>query len=106
MGEIAHGILAAACRLWAKARRQQADAWEDKHFQGFCSAACENSPAETVWRQAARQEAAKANEEEAAAIVVDMASFCETIPREILLQEARATGFPTRILMASLDAYV
>ena len=99
------GLLLGAYRLWAKARRTEADQWERRNPRAFFSAAAGNGPLDTVWRQAARQEAGTAEGLEAAATLDDLAAFYESISRDKLAEEAKATGFPFQLLKASLSMY-
>ncbi len=104
-GYRAIGVLTALYRVWAKCRRPHADEWERRHSRGYFSAAAGNGPADTVWRQAARQEARVGTGEVAAAVIDDMEAFYELLSRDRLYSEADATGFPLAILRAALAAY-
>ncbi len=99
------GKLAALYRVWAKARRPVADAWEAEHDQSFFAAAAGSGPADAVFRQALRQEAAGAAGRVAVTVMEDMEAFYETIDRDVLLAEAAALGFPTCVVRACLAAY-
>ncbi len=104
-GHRAIGKLAALHRVWAKARRPLAAAWEAEHDRPYFAAAAGVGPIDAVYRQAMRQEAACANGDAAAVILEDMESFYETINRDLLLVEAQALGFPLNLVRASLAAY-
>jgi hypothetical protein len=99
------GMMTMLYRVWAKARRPYADKWEDSHRRGYWSADKANGPADTVWRQEARQEAEVASGKQAATLIYDMEAFYETIDRDLLLERARATGFPEPIIRLCLAAY-
>ncbi len=99
------GKLAALYRVWAKARRPHADKWEAENNRPFFAAAAGAGPIEAVYRQAMRQEAAKAAGHAAITVLEDMESFYETIDRNILVDEARRLGFPTCLVRAALAAY-
>ncbi len=104
-GYRAIGMVAAVLRVWARARRHLADAWEDKHRRSFWSADKGNSPLDTVWRQEVRQEAAVSDGRQGAALLYDLDSFYETIDRDLLLQRARRTNFPEAIVRVCLALY-
>ncbi len=99
------GMMAMLYRVWAKARRPYADKWEDAHRRPFWSADKSNGPGDTIWRQEARQEARVADGGQAATLIYDMEAFYETIDREVLLERARATGFPEPLIRVCLAAY-
>ena len=99
------GIIPSVVRLWAKARREVADRWEAASDRPFFAAARGNSPIDTVWRQACRQEA-KVSQGHAAVIVLeDLASFYEGLDRGVLMAEAEAVGFPVAIAKAAMEIY-
>ncbi len=99
------GMAPAIYRLWAKARRAEADAWERRHPRPFFSATKGNGPADSIWRLAAQQEARVADGHVAATVSEDVQAFFETLDRGRLLREARALGFPVPIVKAALAAY-
>ncbi len=99
------GILPAAYRLWAKARRGLADQWEAEHARPFFSSAKGNGPIDTLWRMAARQEEGTAGDDQAAIVAEDLAAFFETIDRERLMNEATAMGYPPALLRGAMAAY-
>ncbi len=99
------GLLPGLYRLWAKARRAEADRWEAKHQRPFFAAVAGVGPMDVVWRQAAKQEAGVSKGQAAAAVMEDMESFYELLDRERLVSEAEAMGFPGPVVRASLAAY-
>ncbi len=99
------GMAPAAYRLWSKARRVEADAWERQHERPYFSASKNNGPLDTVWRLAARQEAGTAQGEVAGTLSEDIQAFFESIDRDRLVAEARALGFPMAIVRAALAEY-
>ncbi len=99
------GILPAAYRVWAKARREWTDKWESDHARQFLSSARGNGPLDTMWRMSARQEAGTAHDDQAGVIADDLASFFETVDREVLMREAEALNYPLPILRAALSTY-
>ncbi len=99
------GLLAGAYRLWAKARRGEADRWEAQNQRPYFAAAAGSGPLDAVWRQAVRQEAGVAQGNEAAAIVEDLESFYELMSRSRLLKEAERRGFPGPVVRTALAAY-
>ncbi len=99
------GLLPAAYRVWAKARRVHADRWEAQHARQYLSSAKGNGPQDTMWRMAARHEAGTAEGEQAGIVADDLAAFFETIDRQVLMREAAALGYPAPLLRAALAAY-
>ncbi len=99
------GLAPAVYRLWAKIRREEADAWEKSHFRSYFSATKGGGPVDAMWRLAAGNEAGVAEGEVAATITEDIQSFFEMVDRERLIKEARALGFPIPILRTALAAY-
>ncbi len=99
------GLLPAAYRVWAKARRVHSDRWEAQHARQYLSSAKGNGPQDTMWRMAARHEAGTAEGEQAGIIADDLAAFFETIDRQVLMREAAALGYPAPLLRAALAAY-
>ncbi len=99
------GLAAAAYRLWAKIRREEADAWEQQHQRAYLAAGKGGGTVDVVWRLAAQHEAGFADGDVAATVTEDVQSFFEVIDRDILLREAKALGFPLPIIKAALAAY-
>ncbi len=79
--------------------------WEQAHHRSFFASSTGVSPVDVVWTQAARQEAGTAKGEAAGMVLEDLASFYETIDRDLLAQEAAALNFPLDIVRASMAAY-
>ncbi len=98
-------IYCSVYRLYTKARRNVAAEWEARHRRQYFSAAAGNGPLDTTWRQAVRQEASLARGGAAASLLWDLEAFYERVNREVLLQRARASGFPLPVLRLSLAAY-
>ncbi len=99
------GLLAGAYRLWAKARRVEADRWESQNQRAYFAATAGSGPLDAVWRQAVRQEAGVAQGNEAAAVMDDLESFYELMSRSRLLKESERRGFPGPVVRACLAAY-
>ena len=99
------GLMSGIYRLWAKARRPEAEKWERANPRAFFAAEGGNGPADTIWRQAARQEAGGADGLEGGATMTDMESFYELMDRDRLVHEAEAMGFPRALLKPALSAY-
>ncbi len=99
------GILPSFYRIWARGRRPEAEKWERDHQRAYFSAAKSNGAADTVWRQAARQEAGVASGREAAGLIYDLEAFYERIDRRKLLKRAEKTEFPTAVLRMCLSMY-
>jgi hypothetical protein len=98
-------IYVSVYRLWAKARRNIAAAWEAAHPRCYFSAASGNGPQDTTWRQGVRQEAQVTRGGAAACLFWDLEAFFESIDRERLVQRAEATGFPAAVVRLSLAMY-
>ncbi len=92
-------------RLWTKARRNVAAAWEEAHPRSFFSAARGNGPLDTTWRQGVRQETQVAGGGAAACLYWDLESFFECVDRIKLLQRAEASGFPMPIIRLAMAMY-
>ncbi len=99
------GILPGAYRVWAKARREWTDKWETDHARQYLSSARGNGALDTMWRISARQEAGTAFDDQAGVVADDLASFFETVDREVLMREARELNYPLPILRAALATY-
>ncbi len=99
------GILPGLYRLWAKARRPMAEAWERDNPRGYLAAAIGNGALVAVWRKAARQEAGVGAGSVAASTLDDLESFYESLSRDRLLEEAEALNFPLPIVRACLAMY-
>ena len=69
------GVIPVVQRLWARARRVEADEWERQHHRAYFAAGSGCSPIEIVRKQAAKQDAGVAQGEEAAIILDDLESF-------------------------------
>ncbi len=98
-------IYASLYRIWAKARQPVAAEWEERHQRAYLSAAAGNGPADTVWRQAVRQEVAVGQGGHAASLLWDLEGFFERVDRARLMDRAAATGFPLPVLRLSLSMY-
>ncbi len=99
------GILPGLYRLWAKARRPMAEAWERDNPRGYLAAAIGSGALGAVWRKAARQEAGVGAGSVAASTLDDLESFYESLSRDRLLEEAEALNFPLPIVRACLAMY-
>ncbi len=99
------GKLSGLYRLWAKARRPHAVAWEEAHDRPYFAATAGSGPVDAVFRQSMRQESSCANGEVAITMLEDMEAFYESICRDELTTEAAILGFPTCIVRASMATY-
>ncbi len=99
------GVLPGFYRVWGRARRREADAWERQHKRAYFSASEGNGAVDTVWRQAARQEAGVAEGKEAAGLIYDLEAFYELIDRGLLVCRARDADFPLPVLRLALGMY-
>ncbi len=92
-------------RLWTKARRDVAAAWEAAHIRPYFSASKGNGPADTTWRQAVRQEAKVTAKGVAACLYWDLEAFYESVDRERLIKRAEASGFPMPVIRLAIAMY-
>ena len=98
------GIFVGAVRLWAKARRALCNAWEAANARAYWGAAAGKQALDPVWRWAVQAEVQRTSEE-VCATFIDVSAFYESLDHEVLLDEARATGFPVFLLRAALALY-
>ncbi len=99
------GVLPGLYRVWGRARRKEAEEWERRHKRSYFSASEGNGAVDTVWRQAAKQEAGVAEGKEAAGLIYDLEAFYELIDRGLLVSRASESGFPTAVLRLCLGMY-
>jgi hypothetical protein len=99
------GKLTALYRVWSKARRPEAVAWEAKNDRPYFAASAGAGPVDAVHRQAMQQEAAVASGDAAAVVLEDLEAFYGSIDRGRLLSEAHKRGFPVAIVRACLAMY-
>ncbi len=99
------GIFAAIYRIWSKARRPEAQEWEEAHDRPFFACGADRSAIDVVWRQAMRAEAAVASDLHAAAITSDLRKFYEAVDHELLVERAARHGFPLQIVKLAIAAY-
>ncbi len=104
-GHRAIANFASLYRLWTRLRREVVRQWEHSNEREYFAAGKGRSPHDTVWRQAARAEAAVSRGEQSAAVLWDLASFFETIRREPLWHKARRLGFPPAVAKVAFHAY-
>ncbi len=104
-GHRAIANFASLYRLWTRIRREVVRQWEQRNEREYFAAGTGRSPHDTVWRQAARAEAAVSRGEQSASVLWDLASFFETIRREPLWHKARKLGFPPAVAKVAFHAY-
>ncbi len=92
-------------RLWTRLRRDVVRQWEETVDRHYFAAGSARSPQDSVWRQAARAEAAVAEHRATATLLWDLAAFFETVKRVPLWFRAKRLGFPTTVAAVSLNAY-
>ncbi len=93
-------------RLWAKIRKPHIEKWEAAHDRHYLAAGKDRSPQDTVWRQAARAEAAVGDGDGVAATLLwDMKSFFERLDRRKLRRRIMALDFPLPIARLAMAAY-
>ncbi len=99
------GMMPSLYRVWARCRKDIAQKWESENCRGYWSADAGNGAIDTVWRQEARRESRIAKGDQAAAMIVDLEAFFETIDRDLLRERARQANFPLAILDLCLATY-
>ncbi len=104
-GHRAIANFASLYRLWGRIRRDVVRKWEQDNERAYFAAGKGRSPQDTVWRQAARAEAAVSRGQHSAALLWDLSSFFETIKREPLWHKARRLGFPPTVAKVAFCAY-
>ena len=104
-GERPIGILPTLYRLWCRCRRPQATAWEREHDRAYFWASTGRSSSQAVHLQGVRLEEARANKQQAVALLTDLAKAYEYVNHGKLATFAQAKGFPAAILRLCLAAY-
>lgn len=99
------GLLTAPLRLWAKARRKHVWRWEREHARDYFWSDTDKPSERCAWHQLAVDEACDGTGLETAAILADIVKCFENVPRDVLVEEARATAFPLAILRLALCTY-
>ncbi len=99
------GIFAAVYRIWSKARRPEAQAWEDEHDRQYFACGADRGAVDVVWRQAMRAEAAVATDLHAAAITSNLRKFYEALDHGLLEERAARHGFPLQIVKLAVAAH-
>ena len=99
------GLFPMTIRLWMRLRRDMVVEWERANERDFLYAGRGKGAAVAAWQQATRAEAAAANEASHAQLLLDLAKAFERVPHDLLVQEARAVGYPLPLLRLSLAAY-
>ena len=87
-------LFAAVFRVWGRARRETAAAWESQYELEYFAAGRGRSATDAVWRAAVLAEAAVVKGEQAAAVLFDMVKFFERINYEKLVRSGLELSFP------------
>ncbi len=104
-GHRAIANFASLYRLWTRLRREEVRRWEQKNDRCYVAAGKGRSPQDSVWRQAARAEAAVGRGEQSASLLWDLSSFFETIRRRPLWYKVRRLGFPMAVAKLAFNTY-
>ena len=100
------GLYRALVRLWARCRRGDWARWESTHdSQQAFSSGSNRSATDVVWRQAFRNEAAVAEEEHAATVLIDLVKCYEHVGHARMVREGMAHDFPMVLLKITLQSY-
>ena len=99
------GLLLGPLRVWGRARRCIAVAWERAWRRPHFVACAGCSAEDTAWRVALRAESARAQGLQSAAFLGDLKKAYERVGHKKLLEECRAVGFSLRLLRLLLAVY-
>ncbi len=99
------GVFTSPYRLWVKARRPLADAWEARNDRSFWASGKARSAQDVVWRQAVRAEVRGASSSHAATLLWDAEAFFERVCHRKLVARARRTGYPMQLLRPAIAMY-
>lgn len=102
------GLLSFLPRIWMRARRSAASKWEASQGRGYLYAGKGKGTNVAAWRQGAVAELADAlgiTVQYAQALLGLVKAF-NKVPHWLLVRDARALGFPLKLLRLSLAAYL
>lgn len=104
-GHRAIALFTAIVRLWTRARKMQLDNWASIFVNPpWFAFAGGRGAVDTVWKQSLFTEARR-DSDASAAVLVDLASFFDTISLDRLWSEAKALMFPMTLARVSLNLY-
>ncbi len=99
------GLFPTIIRVWMKLRRQLAQGWEEQHSRDFLFAGRGKGAHVAAWQHAQRAEQAADAGATFVQLLLDMQKCFELVPHDVLVQEARAVGYPLPLLRLALAAY-
>ena len=101
------GLFPTPIRIWMRLRREQAHQWEVDHNDELFYASAGRGADVAAWAQAARAEAAAAagTDNTFAQLLLDLVKCFDLVPHQTLVDEARAVGYPLRLLRMTICAY-
>ncbi len=99
------GLFPTIIRVWMKLRRQLAQGWEEQHSRDFLFAGRGRGAHVAAWQHAQRAEQAADAGATFVQLLLDMQKCFELVPHDVLVQEARAVGYPLPLLRLALAAY-
>ena len=88
-----------------RARRDIAQQWERETQRDYLYAGAGRGSTVAAWKQAARAELAAAEGSKYAQVLLDLVKAFERIPYRVLLREAKALGYPLRLLRLAIATY-
>jgi len=98
------GIFPSVYRLWGRARRPLAEAWEARFPRDYWAAGRHRGAMDCVWRQTFRSEAGVRKGDYSATVLWDMFKYYELIDLEALELRAQRHNFPLGVLNICLAA--
>ena len=99
------GLLPTVIRVWSRARAVISRAWEAETAHPSLYGSAGMGAQRAAWLEAFRAEAACLAQEEHAQALLDLSKAFETVRHDILIDAARASGFPMGLLRMSLASY-
>ncbi len=99
------GLFVSLYRLWGRARRPYAKAWEERNGRRYFGSTEFSGAVDMVFRQAFRAEAAVGEGQVCATLLWDMTKFYESFDLHRLKACAGRLGFPVAITLLATRAY-
>ena len=99
------GLLTGLMRLWGQVRRGYGREWEVAHSRSYFWAGQGRPAADSAHQQTLKAEVARARGQESASTLLDMVKCYEKIQHVVVIEAARRTGFPLRVVRLCLAIY-
>ena len=99
------GLMPTLYRVWAKLRRDERMAWEEKNARCYDFASKGRGAISEVWDVALMDEGARVQKADTACWAADLSKFYERIPLKQLISAAKDLGFPSKLLRMALGIY-